>query len=145
MHIVLGLLPGTTMDFSNLTSHGGFVPLGSAAVFIAVATIIFSFVGSEIVTIAAAESAESEKAVVKAVNSVIVRIMTFYVGSVFIIVSIVPWNDSEALTNPYVGALKVIGIPGADMYYEPSSCHSSAFLFKLRYIHCIPNVICLGG
>jgi GABA permease len=112
---VLGLLPGTTMDFSNLTSHGGFVPLGSAAVFVAVATIIFSFVGSEVVTIAAAESAESEKAVVKAVNSVIVRILTFYVGSVFIVVSIVPWNDSEALTNPYVGALKIIGIPGADM------------------------------
>ncbi|KAB7706679.1 amino acid permease [Bacillus aerolatus] len=112
---VLGLLPGTTMDFSNLTAHGGFTPLGSAAVFIAVATIIFSFVGSEIVTIAAAESAESEKAVVKAVNSVIVRIMMFYVGSVFLIVAIVPWNDSKALTNPYVGALKVIGIPGADM------------------------------
>ena len=111
---VLGFLPGTTMDFSNLTAHGGFTPLGSAAVFIAVATIIFSFVGSEIVTIAASESAESEKAVVKAVNSVIVRIMTFYVGSVFLIVTIVPWNDSEALTNPYVSALQIIGIPYAD-------------------------------
>ncbi|OCA82051.1 amino acid permease [Pseudobacillus wudalianchiensis] len=112
---VLGLLPNTTMDFSNLTAHGGFAPLGSGAVFVAVATIIFSFVGSEIVTIAASESAESEKAVVKAVNSVIVRIMTFYVGSVFLIVAIVPWNDAKALTNPYVSALKVIGIPGADM------------------------------
>lgn len=112
---VLGLLPGTELDFSNLTSHGGFTPNGSAAVFIAVATIIFSFVGSEIVTIAAAESAESERAVVKAVNSVIVRILTFYVGSVFLIVTIVPWNDGQALTNPYVSALKVIGIPGADM------------------------------
>ena len=112
---ILGLLPGTKMDFSNLTAHGGFTPHGPEIVFIAVATIIFSFVGSEIVTIAAAESVESEKAVVKAVNSVIVRIMTFYVGSVFIIVTVVPWNDAKALTNPYVSALKVIGMPGAEM------------------------------
>ena len=112
---ILGLLPGTKMDFSNLTAHGGFTPHGPEIVFIAVATIIFSFVGSEIVTIAAAESVESEKAVVRAVNSVIVRIMTFYVGSVFIIVTVVPWNDGKALTNPYVSALKVMGMPGADI------------------------------
>lgn len=110
---LLGLLPGTEMDFSNLTAHGGFTPNGSAAVFVAVATIIFSFVGSEIVTIAAAESSESERGVVRAVNSVIVRIMTFYVGSVFIITAIIPWNNAKALTNPYVSALEVIGIPGA--------------------------------
>jgi GABA permease len=84
-------------------------------VFVAIATIIFSFVGSEIVTIAAAESDESEKAVVKAVNSVIIRILMFYVGSVFLIVTIIPWNDAVALKNPYVNALKVIGIPGADV------------------------------
>ncbi|WP_284036919.1 amino acid permease [Neobacillus sp. 114] len=111
---IFGLLPGTEMHLSNLTSHGGFIPKGPGIVFIAVATIIFSFVGSEIVTIAAAESVESEKAVVKAVNSVIVRIMTFYVGSVFIIVSVIPWNDAKALTNPYVSALKVMGMPYAD-------------------------------
>ncbi|KYG33080.1 amino acid permease [Priestia endophytica] len=112
---VLGLLPGTTMNFSNLTTHGGFAPVGTGAVFVAIATIIFSFVGSEIVTIAAAESDESEKAVVKAVNSVIIRILMFYVGSVFLIVTIIPWNDDVALKNPYVNALKVIGIPGADV------------------------------
>ncbi|PER72187.1 amino acid permease [Priestia megaterium] len=112
---ILGLLPGTTMNFSNLTMHSGFVPVGTGAVFVAIATIIFSFVGSEIVTIAAAESDESEKAVVKSVNSVIVRILLFYVGSVFLIVTIIPWNDAVSLKNPYVSALKVIGIPGADI------------------------------
>lgn len=111
---VLGLLPNTTRDFSNLTAHGGFAPLGYSAAFLAVATIIFSFVGSEVVTIAAAESAESEKGVVRAVNSVIVRIMMFYVGSVFLVVMIVPWTDHQALVNPYVSALKNIGIPYAD-------------------------------
>ena len=111
---VLGLLPNTKMDFSNLTAHGGFAPLGYSAAFLAVATIIFSFVGSEVVTIAAAESVESERAVVRAVNSVIVRIMTFYVGSVFLVVMIVPWTDHQALVNPYVSALKTIGIPYAD-------------------------------
>ena len=111
---VLGLLPNTTRDFSNLTAHGGFAPLGYSAAFLAVATIIFSFVGSEVVTIAASESAESEKGVVRAVNSVIVRIMTFYVGSVLLVVMIVPWTDHQALVNPYVSALKTVGIPYAD-------------------------------
>jgi GABA permease len=110
---VLGLWPGSHLNFSNLTAHGGFMPKGLLALFTAVTTLIFSFFGSEIVTIAAAESSEPGQAVARATNSVIWRVLVFYVGSIFLIVTILPWNDAKVLVSPYVSALDVIGIPGA--------------------------------
>ena len=74
-----------TADFSNLTEHGGFFPNGIGAVFSGIVVVIFSMVGAEIATIAAAESAEPERAIVKATNSVIFRIMIFYIGSIFLL------------------------------------------------------------
>ena len=68
---VFGLWPDKAMDFSNLWSHGGFFPLGVMAVTVGVVTVIFSMVGAEIATIAAAESSDPERAVSKAANSVI--------------------------------------------------------------------------
>jgi GABA permease len=111
---VLGLWPHKNMDFSNLWSHGGFFPLGVGAVTVAVVTVIFSMVGPEIATIAAAESADPERAIAKAANSVIVRIAIFFVGSLFLIVTILPWNDDDASTSPFVAAFTKMGIPYAD-------------------------------
>jgi GABA permease len=92
---VLGLWPGHSLDFSNLTAHGGFFPNGVGAIFSGIVVVIFSMVGAEIATIAAAESAEPERAIVKATNSVVVRIMIFYVGSIFLLAVILPWNSKD--------------------------------------------------
>ena len=62
--------------------------------------VIFSMVGAEIATIAAAESAEPEPAIVKATNSVIFRIMIFYIGSIFLLAVILPWNSKELGLSP---------------------------------------------
>ncbi len=110
----LGLMPGHDMDFSNLTSHDGFFPKGVGAVFTAIVVVIFSMTGTEVVTIAAAESCNPERAVHRAMNSVVARIAIFFVGSVFLIVVILPWNAVEPGTSPYVAALKHMNIPGAD-------------------------------
>ena len=111
---VLGLWPGASMDFSNLTEFGGFAPNGYLAMFSGIVTVIFAFVGAEIVTIAAAESAEPGRAVARAVNTVIYRVMIFYIGSIFLVVTILPWNDAETLgRGPYSAVLERIGIPGA--------------------------------
>jgi len=111
---VLGFLPGHGMDFSNLSSHGGFFPKGVGAVFAAIVVVIFSMVGAEIVTVAAAESRDPELAVQKATRSVVARIGIFFVGSVFLLVVILPWNSVELGASPYVAALKHMGLPGAD-------------------------------
>ena len=110
---VLGLWPGTSLDVSNLTNEGGFAPNGLLPLLSAMAVVILAFVGAEIVTIAAAESAEPEKMVAKATNSVIARVLIFYVGSVLLLVTIQPWNTIEVGQSPFVSALGRLGIPAA--------------------------------
>lgn len=109
-----GIFFDKSADFSNLWANGGFLPNGGIAVFAAMVTVIFAMVGAEIATIAAAESKDPKRAIVKATRSVMWRIMIFFVGSVFLIAVIVPWNSEQVAVSPYVTALQVIGIPGAE-------------------------------
>ncbi|RBY74377.1 GABA permease [Geodermatophilus sp. TF02-6] len=110
---VLGLWPGRDLDFSNLTDHGGFLPHGVGALFSGIVIVIFSMVGAEIATIAAAESAEPERAIVRATNSVVFRIIVFFVGSIFLLATILPWNSTRLGASPYVSAMEELGIPAA--------------------------------
>jgi GABA permease len=106
---VLGFWPGGIGHWSNLTADGGFAPNGVLPVLTgAVATTGFYF-GAEIVTIAAAEAAEPAKAVADAAKWVISRALFFYVGSVLLVVCLVPWN-SPGIAAPYVSALEAMGI-----------------------------------
>src|SRR4051812_6375544 len=111
---VFGIWPDRGMDFSNLTQHGGFLPHGVGAIFSSIVVVVFSMVGAEIATVAAAESHDPEKAIAKATQSVILRVATFFVGSIFLLACIVPWNDAELGASPYVAAFKTMGIPYAD-------------------------------
>lgn len=110
---VFGIWPDHAMDFSNLTAHGGFFPNGIAAIFGSVVVVIFSMVGAEIATIAAAESPDPVRAIKKATNSVITRIAVFFVCSVFLLAVIVPWNSPDLAASPFVTAFEAIGIPFA--------------------------------
>ncbi len=109
---VLGLWPGVSASVANLSAHGGFAPHGIGPVLTGAVAATGFYFGAEIVTIAAAETAEPEKAVAKATNSVITRVLVFYVGSVFLVVCLVPWN-SIGMKTPYVSALGVMGIKAA--------------------------------
>jgi GABA permease len=111
---VLGLWPNKAMDFSNLTAHGGFFPHGVGAIFAAIVVVIFSMVGAEIATIAAAESPNPGRAIARATNSVITRIAIFFVGSIFLLAVILPWDSSALAGSPYVAAFRLMGIPLAD-------------------------------
>jgi GABA permease len=110
---VLGAWPRHGIDFSNLTAHGGFFPHGVGTVFGAVSVVISAMVGAEVATIAAAETANPERAVARATRSVVVRIVIFYLGSVFLLAVIVPWNAHQPGISPYVAALREMGIPAA--------------------------------
>lgn len=91
--------------FANLTSHGGFMPFGAVSVLAGAVTVYFQLTGAEIITVAAVESAEPARAVAQLTSSIIVRILTFYVGSIFFIVAIVPWNSIEIGKSPFTHAL----------------------------------------
>ncbi|NTX42189.1 amino acid permease [Burkholderia cepacia] len=112
---VLGLWPAsmhTTSVLPTLLGHGGFMPLGIGPVMSGAVAATGFYFGAEIVTIAAAEAKEPAKAVAKATNSVITRVLVFYVGSVALVVALVPWN-SHLMATPYVSALEVMGLPAA--------------------------------
>ncbi|WP_396330885.1 amino acid permease [Burkholderia anthina] len=112
---VLGLWPAsmhTTAVLPTLLGHGGFMPLGIGPVMSGAVAATGFYFGAEIVTIAAAEAKEPAKAVAKATNSVITRVLVFYVGSVALVVALVPWN-SALMATPYVSALEVMGLPAA--------------------------------
>ncbi|MGW4561016.1 amino acid permease [Streptomyces sp. NPDC004561] len=114
---VFGVLPGVHADkasFGNLTHHGGFLPHGPGSILTGVLLVVFSFMGSEIATLAAGESEDPQRAVTKSTNSIIWRIGVFYLGSILIVVSLVPWNDPTIQSQgSYVAALNSLGIAHA--------------------------------
>ncbi|MGW1774258.1 amino acid permease [Streptomyces sp. NPDC002104] len=114
---VFGVLPGSDnpgAGFAHLTDTGGFMPNGWGSVLTGVLMVVFSFMGSEIVTLAAGESEDPRRAVTKATNSVIWRIGVFYLGSIFIVLTLLPWNDKSIVEKgSYVAALDSIGIAHA--------------------------------
>jgi GABA permease len=109
---ILGMLPGTGGGLGNLTAHGGFMPNGIGPVLTGAVAATGFYFGAELVTVAAAESSVSEETVARASQSVIARVLVFYLGSIFIVVAILPWN-SPGMDQPYVNALQSLHIPAA--------------------------------
>ncbi|MER7563379.1 amino acid permease [Streptomyces sp. NPDC097941] len=112
---IAGLLPGTTAPgTANLTGRGGFFPGGGEGLVVGLLASVFAYGGLETVTIAAAESEDPVRGVASAVRTAMWRIALFYVGSMAVIVTLVPWNAKAVVEKgPYVAALDELGIPGA--------------------------------
>jgi len=135
-----GLIGPHHMTFGNLTDFGGFAPKGPIAVLSGAVTVYFSLTGAEITTIAAAESEEPARAVARMSTTVIVRILTFYVGSVLLIVSVVPWTQVHPPGSPFTLALSTMGFKGASLVMSAIiltavlSCLNSAFYVCSRVL-----------
>ncbi|WEK32429.1 MAG: amino acid permease [Candidatus Pseudomonas phytovorans] len=97
----------------NLTAHDGFMPNGLSPVMAGVIVVIFSLGGSEIAAVAAGESENPRQNVIRAIKSVILRVMLFYVGSVSILILCLPWTDKANLASPYVSLFSLAGFGGA--------------------------------
>ncbi|RSS46596.1 amino acid permease [Streptomyces sp. WAC08241] len=112
---ITGLLPGTDAPgTANLTGDGGFFPHGSEGLIVGLLASVFAYGGLETVTIAAAESEHPVQGVAKAVRTAMWRIALFYIGSMAVIVTLVPWDDAAVVEKgPYVAALDHLGIPAA--------------------------------
>ncbi|KJY45131.1 amino acid transporter, partial [Streptomyces sp. NRRL S-444] len=112
---VLGLLPGTSSPGSaNLVHDGGFLPNGMDGLLVGLLASVVAYGGLETVTIAAAESDDPVRGVARAVKTTMWRIAIVYVGSMLVIVTLLPWND-PAVTGegPYAATLDHLGIPAA--------------------------------
>ena len=119
--IILGLLVillgvgnhGKPIGFSNLWSHGGFFTGGVKGFFFSMAIIAGSYEGIELIGISAGEVANPQEAIVKSVKSVLRRILIFYVGAIFVIVTIYPWNQLSNIGSPFVETFTKVGITAA--------------------------------
>ncbi|NYD76552.1 amino acid permease [Arthrobacter cupressi] len=109
--LLFGWLPGTASPgLGNFT--GNFAPAGWGGIAAALFVVIFAFGGTEIVSVAAAETQDPVHSVGRAIRTVLWRILVFYIGSVFVIAAVLP-AGSEGLKSPFAGVLDMAGIPGA--------------------------------
>lgn len=113
--VLLGLSEAPSPGLANLTAHGGFLPQGPTGVAAALLVVVFAFGGTELVTIAAAETEDPQRNVARAVRTILVRILVFYVGAVTVMVLVLPWNDEQLSVSPFVAVLETAGVPGADV------------------------------
>src|SRR5947209_13759685 len=113
--LVFGIGPGLAIGFSNLTSHGGLLPNGWKGVWLAMSLTLTSYMGVEIVGITAGEAMEPARTIPRAIRSVTVRLILFYVLSMTVMLSMTPWDriGSGLSGSPFVLAFAKAGVPYA--------------------------------
>ena len=132
--------PSASAALANLTSHGGFMPHGVAAVLAGCVTVFFALTGAEITTVAAAESEQPSRAVAQLTTTLILRIVAFYVASIFLILCVVAWDKVRVGESPFVLALNTIGVSWAGVAMSfvvltaVLSCLNSAFYVCSRVL-----------
>ncbi|QQN51824.1 amino acid permease [Stutzerimonas balearica] len=111
---------GEQASITNLWSHGGFFPNGIEGLVMALAIIMFSFGGLELVGITAAEAADPKTVIPKAINQVVYRILIFYIGALTVLLALYPWDSLlETLgsaADPYSGSpfVQIFSLIGSD-------------------------------
>ena len=106
------------IGFSNLTAHGGFLPHGWTGVWLALTLVITSYIGIEAIAVTAGEAERPEESIPRALRSIVIRLIIFYVLAIFVILAVTPWTSIAAtggrLTgSPFVKVFSEIGIPFA--------------------------------
>lgn len=125
---------GVATGISNLWENGGFAPNGVKGILMSMQMVMFAFLGIEMIGVTAGEVKNPEKSIAKAVNSVFWRILLFYVGALFVIMSIYPWDQIGTQGSPFVLTFEKIGIGQAAgiinfvvLTAALSSCNSGIF------------------
>ena len=104
---------GDATGISNLWIHGGFFPNGIWGMITALVIVMFSFGGVELIGITAGEADNPRKTIPKAINQVVYRILIFYVGAIFVMLCIFPWNQIGEGGSPFVVIFDRMGVAGA--------------------------------
>jgi AAT family amino acid transporter len=125
---------GIATGITNLWHHGGMFPNGIKGVFLSLQMVMFAYLGIEMIGVTAGEVKNPEKSLSRAIDTVFWRILIFYVGALFVIMSIYPWEEIGTKGSPFVLTFEQIGIPGAAgiinfvvLTAALSSCNSGIF------------------
>lgn len=104
---------GHVASLSNLWNDGGMFPMGIGGFFAGFQIAVFAFVGIELVGTTAAETADPQRNLPKAINSIPVRILIFYVLALIAIMAVTPWRQVVADKSPFVELFVLAGVPAA--------------------------------
>jgi L-asparagine transporter-like permease len=115
--ILLGVHQQRAIGLENFRVNGGFLPNGWHGVWFALAFVIFSFIGTEVVAVTAGEAKNPETAVPRAMRTMLARLVIFYVGAIAILVGVIPWTQIQpgqgVTVSPFVRVFDVMHVPAA--------------------------------
>ncbi len=109
----IGTADGQAIGISNLWTHGGFMPMGVGGIAKSMTMVMFAYLGIELIGVTAGEAANPEKTIPAAIDKVFWRILIFYVGALFVIMSLFPWNEIGTKGSPFVLTFESLGIRSA--------------------------------
>jgi len=125
---------GSQASFTNLWTHGGFLPFGTLGVLLTLQIVMFAYSGVELIGVTAGEAENPAVVLPRATNGIIFRILLFYIGALVVIMALVPWNQLSPDTSPFVFVFQKLGIPAAASIINAvvitaaaSSCNSGIF------------------
>jgi AAT family amino acid transporter len=104
---------GDAIGLSNLWAHGGFFAGGWSGFFFALSLVVAAYQGVELIGITAGEAKDPKKTLRNAIQSIIWRILIFYIGAIFVIVTVYPWNELDSLWSPFVSTFAKVGVTAA--------------------------------
>lgn len=104
---------GVEASFAHLWNDGGWFPKGLSGFFAGFQIAVFAFVGIELVGTTAAETKDPEKSLPRAINSIPIRIIMFYVFALIVIMSVTPWSSVVPEKSPFVELFVLVGLPAA--------------------------------
>lgn len=115
--VLFGVHQRQPIGFTNFHSDGGFLPHGWTGVLLAMSFVIFSFIGTEIVAVTAGEAQDPERSVPRAMRTMLLRLIIFYVGAITVLVGVIPWTQIEPgqsiTVSPFVRVFDVMHVPVA--------------------------------
>ncbi|MFP7415833.1 amino acid permease [Priestia filamentosa] len=104
---------GEAIGLSNLWENGGLFTGGWKGFFFALSLVVAAYQGVELIGITAGEAKDPKKTLTKAIQSTIWRILIFYIGAIFVIVTVYPWDQLNAIGSPFVATFAKVGITAA--------------------------------
>jgi len=115
--LIVGVGPKPALGFSNLVTHGGFLPFGLKGVWLALTLALTSYMGVEVIAVTAGEAQNPEQSIPRAMRTIVFRLIIFYVLAIAAMLAMTPWNrvgtGSGITGSPFVSAFSEVGIPYA--------------------------------
>jgi len=106
-----------SIGLENFRAYGGFLPNGLSGVWFALTFVMFSFLGSEVIAVTAGEAKDPERAVPRAMETMLARLIIFYVGAIAVLVGVIPWTQvqpgHDITVSPFVRVFEIVHIPAA--------------------------------